>query len=199
MKAIIPSSSRFCGRSDQDRPVNHEKAGECQVFPFVFSSSLLFLFSNYPVWSKNSNALKRLGFRYRNFLAQLLTETSNACTIRVRRLSLGRLWSDLGPQLATASHAGCWRPPPACAALIVVLYVARYCFPGANVDVIPIVYLSLMVPTNLLFHLAFTGWHKLRRDRSLVRSPQGFRSNFSPIREVGCTACFRVCDTRCGT
>jgi len=23
----------------------HEKAGECQVFPFVFSSSLLFLFS----------------------------------------------------------------------------------------------------------------------------------------------------------
>jgi hypothetical protein len=26
----------------------HEKAGECQVFPFVFSSSLLFLFSNYP-------------------------------------------------------------------------------------------------------------------------------------------------------
>jgi hypothetical protein len=27
---------------------------------------------------------------------------------------------------------------------------------------IPIVYLSLMVPTNLLFHLAFTGWHKLR-------------------------------------
>jgi hypothetical protein len=27
---------------------------------------------------------------------------------------------------------------------------------------IPIVHLSLMVPTNLLFHLAFTGWHKLR-------------------------------------
>jgi hypothetical protein len=26
MKAIIPSSSRFCGGSDQDRPVNHEKA-----------------------------------------------------------------------------------------------------------------------------------------------------------------------------
>ena len=46
--------------------------------------------------------------------------------------------------------------------VIVVLYVARYCFPGTNVHVIPIVYLSLMVPTNLLFHLAFTGWYKLR-------------------------------------
>jgi hypothetical protein len=45
--------------------------------------------------------------------------------------------------------------------VIVVLYVARYCFPGTNVDMIPVVYLSLMVPTNL-FHLAFTGWHKLR-------------------------------------
>ena len=46
--------------------------------------------------------------------------------------------------------------------VILVLYVARYCFPGTNVYTIPIVYLSLMVPTNLLFHLAFTGWHKLR-------------------------------------
>ena len=27
MKAIIPSGSLFCGESDQDRPVNHEKAG----------------------------------------------------------------------------------------------------------------------------------------------------------------------------
>src|ERR1700730_5932016 len=34
------------------------------------------------VWSKISNALKRLGFRSRNFLAQLLSETSRACTIR---------------------------------------------------------------------------------------------------------------------
>lgn len=47
--------------------------------------------------------------------------------------------------------------------VIVVLYVARYCFPGTNVYMIPIVYLSLMVPTNLLFHLTFTGWHKMRR------------------------------------
>jgi len=46
--------------------------------------------------------------------------------------------------------------------VIVVLYVARYCFPGTNVYMVPVVYLSLMVPTNLLFHLAFTGWTKLR-------------------------------------
>ena len=46
--------------------------------------------------------------------------------------------------------------------VIVVLYVARYCFPGTNVYMVPIVYLSLMVPTNLLFHLAFAGWRKLR-------------------------------------
>lgn len=46
--------------------------------------------------------------------------------------------------------------------VIVVLYIARYCFPGTNIYMIPIVYLSLMVPTNLLFYLAFVGWHKLR-------------------------------------
>jgi len=46
--------------------------------------------------------------------------------------------------------------------VIVVLYVARYCFPGTNVYMIPVVYFSLMVPTNLLFYLAFIGWHKLR-------------------------------------
>lgn len=46
--------------------------------------------------------------------------------------------------------------------VIVVLYVARYCFPGTSVHMVPIVYLSLMVPTNLLFHLAYTGWHKWR-------------------------------------
>src|SRR5882762_7335878 len=48
------------------------------------------------VWSKISNALKRLGFRSRNFLAQLVSETSRACTSRVRRSSLGRLWNALG-------------------------------------------------------------------------------------------------------
>ena len=45
--------------------------------------------------------------------------------------------------------------------VIVVLYVARYCFPGTNIYMIPIVYLSLMVPANLLFHAAFMGWQKL--------------------------------------
>jgi len=49
-----------------------------------------------PVWSKISSALKRLGFRSRNFLVQLLSETSRAGTIRVRRSSLGRLWNDWG-------------------------------------------------------------------------------------------------------
>jgi len=56
--------------------------------------------------------------------------------------------------------------------VIVALYVARYCFPGTRVFMIPLVYLSLMVPTNLLFHLAFMGWHKLRpvwaKSRSLA-------------------------------
>ena len=44
-----------------------------------------------PVWSKILSALKRLGFRSRNFLAQLVSETSRACTIRLRRSSLRRL------------------------------------------------------------------------------------------------------------
>lgn len=46
--------------------------------------------------------------------------------------------------------------------VIVVLYIAQYCFPSTNVFMVPIVYVSLMVPTNLLFHLVFTGLHKLR-------------------------------------
>lgn len=46
--------------------------------------------------------------------------------------------------------------------VIVVWYIARYCFPGTHVYMIPIVYLSLMVPTNLFFHLALTQWQKLR-------------------------------------
>jgi BASS family bile acid:Na+ symporter len=46
--------------------------------------------------------------------------------------------------------------------VIVVLYVARFCFPRTNIYMIPIVYFSLMVPANLLFHLAFHGWNKLR-------------------------------------
>src|SRR5450759_1324895 len=52
------------------------------------------------LWSKISNTLKRLGFQSHDFLAQLLSETLRACTIRVRRSTLGRLWNELG------SHAG---------------------------------------------------------------------------------------------
>jgi bile acid:Na+ symporter, BASS family len=39
--------------------------------------------------------------------------------------------------------------------VIVVLFVARYCFPSTKVYMVPIVYLTLMVPINLLFHLTF--------------------------------------------
>ena len=46
--------------------------------------------------------------------------------------------------------------------VIVVLYIARYCFPGTHVYMVPIVYLSLMVPFNLLFYLAYAGWQRLR-------------------------------------
>ena len=46
--------------------------------------------------------------------------------------------------------------------VIVVLYIARYCFPGTHVYMVPIVYLSLMVPINLLFYLAYVGWHRRR-------------------------------------
>src|SRR6516165_1369350 len=58
------------------------------------------------MWSKISNVLKRLGFRSRNFFAQLLSETSRACTIRVRRSSLRRLWNDLGSH-ACLHHRNC--------------------------------------------------------------------------------------------
>ena len=46
--------------------------------------------------------------------------------------------------------------------VIVVLYIARYCFPGTKIYMVPIVYLSLMVPANLLFHLTFAVWQKLK-------------------------------------
>jgi BASS family bile acid:Na+ symporter len=46
--------------------------------------------------------------------------------------------------------------------VVVVLYIARYCFPGTNVYMVPIVYLSLMVPANLLFYLVYAGWLRLR-------------------------------------
>ena len=46
--------------------------------------------------------------------------------------------------------------------VIVVLYIARYCFPGTDVYMVPVVYLSIMVPTSLVFHLAFTFYNKWR-------------------------------------
>src|SRR5664280_2980203 len=53
-----------------------------------------------PRMVKNLKRFEKAGFLSHNFLAQLLSETPRACTIRVRRSSLGRLWNDLG------SHAG---------------------------------------------------------------------------------------------
>jgi len=50
--------------------------------------------------------------------------------------------------------------------IVVVLYVARFCFPGTSVYMIPIVYLSLMVPANMLFHLGFSVWHKVKLKRT---------------------------------
>jgi bile acid:Na+ symporter, BASS family len=44
--------------------------------------------------------------------------------------------------------------------VIVVLYVARSCFPGTNVFMVPIAYLTLMVPTNLVFTTVYSLWRK---------------------------------------
>ena len=46
--------------------------------------------------------------------------------------------------------------------VILVLYIARFCFPGTSVHMVPIVYLSMMVPANMLFHLSFAVWHRFR-------------------------------------
>jgi bile acid:Na+ symporter, BASS family len=47
--------------------------------------------------------------------------------------------------------------------VVIVLYISRYCFPGTSVYMVPIVYLSIMVPANMLFHLSFAAWHRFRR------------------------------------
>jgi len=44
--------------------------------------------------------------------------------------------------------------------VIVVLYVARSCFPGTHVFMVPIAYLTLMVPTNLIFTTIYSQWRK---------------------------------------
>jgi bile acid:Na+ symporter, BASS family len=46
--------------------------------------------------------------------------------------------------------------------VVIVLYIARYCFPGTSVYMVPIVYLSMMVPANMLFHLSFAVWRRFR-------------------------------------
>jgi BASS family bile acid:Na+ symporter len=53
--------------------------------------------------------------------------------------------------------------------VIVVLYIARYCFPGTHIYMVPIVYLTLMIPINLLFYLALAGWRKLRPTTARVK------------------------------
>lgn len=53
--------------------------------------------------------------------------------------------------------------------VIVVLYVARSCFPGTRVFMVPIVYLSLMVPTNLVFTTLYGLWRKRHPAASTVR------------------------------
>jgi BASS family bile acid:Na+ symporter len=47
--------------------------------------------------------------------------------------------------------------------VVIVLYIARYCFPGTGVYMVPIAYLSIMVPANLLFHLCFVVWQRFHR------------------------------------
>jgi len=46
--------------------------------------------------------------------------------------------------------------------VIVVWYIATYCFPGTELYMIPLIYLSLMVPANLLLQLLFIRGRKLR-------------------------------------
>jgi bile acid:Na+ symporter, BASS family len=52
--------------------------------------------------------------------------------------------------------------------VVIVLYISRFCFPGTDVYMVPIVYLSIMVPANMLFYVSFMAWHRLRRPRALT-------------------------------
>src|SRR5437588_12388097 len=45
---------------------------------------------------KNLKRIEKAWFPVSYFFAQLLSEASRACTMRVRRSSLRRLWNDLG-------------------------------------------------------------------------------------------------------
>jgi hypothetical protein len=56
------------------------------------------------VWSKISNALKKLGFRSHNFLTQLLSETSRACTGRGCKPRLSNPFDFLTIRVCSASR-----------------------------------------------------------------------------------------------
>src|ERR1039458_8484589 len=80
---------------------NRSRGGEMTDQHASIQAAARFLWRE-PRWRmvKNLKRFEKAGFRSHNFLAQMLSETSRACTIRVRRSTLGRLWNDLG------SHAG---------------------------------------------------------------------------------------------
>lgn len=52
--------------------------------------------------------------------------------------------------------------------VVIVLYISRYCFPETNVYMIPIVYLSIMVPANMLFFLSSAAWRRFHRPGALT-------------------------------
>ena len=49
--------------------------------------------------------------------------------------------------------------------IVIVLYIARYCFSGTGVYMMPLVYLSIMVPANTLFYLSFEVWRRFHRPK----------------------------------
>jgi len=49
--------------------------------------------------------------------------------------------------------------------IVIVLYIARYCFSGTGVYMMPLVYLSIMVPANTIFYLSFEVWRRVHRPK----------------------------------
>jgi BASS family bile acid:Na+ symporter len=49
--------------------------------------------------------------------------------------------------------------------IVIVLYIARYCFSGTGVYMMPLVYLSIMVPANTIFYLSFEVWRRFHRPK----------------------------------
>ena len=118
------------------------------VLPLEILATVVFLFLMWETHLARREALRAIAGRG-TILAM--------CLLLVTSMLIGWVLGGPDPEsrrvLATATGMR---------SVIGVLYVERYCFPGTSIYMVPIVYLSLMVPTNLLFHLAFTGWHKLR-------------------------------------